>query len=160
MVELDVELPRLRPGAAPERLEVEGAGACRCCRAGLPAPRAPRRRAVRLRVESEPGRVALTLCPVYLDRRSVEVEDALTVVPAGESSGFPWLGAAVGTFLAVALAAGALLVARRRAWIASRFVLFEQFLDDDLGCASAPSATRRQESRRSSICPMRSSRCS
>ena len=70
---------------------------------------------VRLRVESEPGRVVLTLRPVYPDGRSVEVEDALTVVPAAESSGFPWLGAAVGTFLAVALAAGALLVARRRA---------------------------------------------
>jgi hypothetical protein len=52
---------------------------------------------------------------VYPDGRSVEVEDALTVVPGAESAGFPWLGAAVGTFLAVAVAGGALLVARRRA---------------------------------------------
>ena len=115
MTELQVELPQLRPGAAPERLEVEGAGLELLSSRLTGTVGSETQWAVRLRVESEPGRLALTLRPVYPDGRSVEVEDALTVVPGAESSGFPWLGAAVGTLVAVAVAGGALLVARRRA---------------------------------------------
>ena len=114
MAELKVELPRLRPGPAPERLELEGAGLELQSSRLTGTAGSETQWAVRLRVESEPGRVALTLRPVYPDGRSVEVDDALTVVPGAESSGFPWLGAAVGTFLAVAVAAVALVVARRR----------------------------------------------
>jgi hypothetical protein len=115
IAELRIELPRLRPGAAPERLEVEGAG-LELLSSRLAGTAGPETQwAVRVRVESEPGRLALTLRPVYHDGRSVEVEDALTVVPGAESAGFPWLGAAVGTFLAVAVAGLALVVARRRA---------------------------------------------
>lgn len=115
VAELQVELPRLRPGGAPERLEVEGAGLELLSSRRTGTAGSETQWAVRLRVESEPGRVALVLRPVYPDGRSVDVEDALTVVPGTESAGFPWLATAVGTFLAVALAGGALLVARRRA---------------------------------------------
>jgi hypothetical protein len=114
VAELQVELPRLRPGAAPERLEVEGAGIELLSSRLTGTAGSETQWAVRLRVESEPGRVPLRLRPVYPDGRSVEVEDTLTVVPGAESSGFPWLAAAVGTFLAVAVAAVALVVARRQ----------------------------------------------
>lgn len=115
VTDLRVELPRLRPGAAPERLEVEGAGIelVSSRLTGLAGPET--RWAVRVRVEAEPGRVGLTLRPVYPDGRSVEVRDGLTVVPREESSSFPWIGAAVGTLLALAAGAVGLRVARARA---------------------------------------------
>lgn len=114
VAELRVELPRLRPGAAPERLEVEGSG-LELLSSELTGMAGPETRwAVRVRVESQPGRLALTLRPVYADGRSVEVADALTVVPRSESS-FPWIGAVVGALLALAAGAVVLRVARRRA---------------------------------------------
>lgn len=70
---------------------------------------------VRLRADAPPGNVALVLRALYADGRSVEVKDALTVVPADEES-FPWAGAIAGLVLAVGLAAAALVVARRRSW--------------------------------------------
>jgi hypothetical protein len=113
VAELAVELPRLRPGAAPERLEVEGPG-LELLSSRLAGTRGVETRwAVRVRVDAEPGRVPLTLRPVYADGRSVEVEGALTVVPPAESAGFPWAWALVGTALALAVAAATLQVARR-----------------------------------------------
>jgi hypothetical protein len=115
VTELAVELPRLRPGAAPERLEVAGPG-LELLSSRLAGTSGPETQwTVRVRVDAEPGRLPLILRPVYPDGRWVEVPAALTVVPGAEASSFPWLGAAVGTFLAVVLAGAALLVARRRA---------------------------------------------
>ena len=116
VTELQVELPQLRPGAAPERLEVEGAGLELLSSRLTGTAGSETQWAVRLRVESEPGRLALDTAS-GVPGRSVGRGGGRTHGRAGEPSpsGFPWLGAAVGTFLAVAVAGGALLVARRRA---------------------------------------------
>ena len=55
---------------------------------------------------------------VFPDGESVEVEDVITVVPGRSEAddAFPWAGAAVGTLVAVAVAVGALRLARRKAW--------------------------------------------
>jgi len=113
VADLRVELPRLRPGSAPERLEVAAPG-LELLSSRLAGTRGPETRwAVRVRVDAEPGLLPLTLRPVYADGRSVEVEDRLTVVPPAESTGLPWAWAVVGTALALAVAAVALQVARR-----------------------------------------------
>jgi hypothetical protein len=109
-----VELPRLRPGAPPRRLEVVASGV-EVLSSGLRGTKGSETRwNVRLRAEAPPGNVALVLRAVYADGRSVEVRTALTVVPADEPSSFPWAGAVAGVVLAFAVAAGALVVARRR----------------------------------------------
>jgi hypothetical protein len=111
---LVVELPRLRPGDPPERLEVEGRGV-EVLASGLRTVSGSETRwNVRLRADAQPGNVALLLRAVYGDGRSVEVKDALTVVPRDEAT-FPWVGVA-GVLVAFGLAAAALVVARRRSW--------------------------------------------
>ena len=113
--ELLVELPLLRPGAPPERLEVEGRGV-ELLSTGLQAKVGTETRwNVRLRADAPPGNVELILRALYADGGSVEVQDALTVVPADDES-FPWAGGIAALALAVALAAAALVVARRRSW--------------------------------------------
>ena len=119
ITELRVELPQLRPGAPPERLEVEGPG-LEVLSTRLQSVVASETRwiaRVRADADTEPGRLPLVLRAVFADGESVEVEDAVTVVPASTLTGdeFPWAGAAVGTLFAVALAAAALLFARRKA---------------------------------------------
>lgn len=108
-----VELPRLRPGAPPERLEVEGRELVVLASSLREVAGPETRWNVRLRTESPPGNVPLVLRAVYADGRSVEVEDALTVVPADETS-FPWAVAISGTLLAVALTVSALFLVRRK----------------------------------------------
>jgi hypothetical protein len=70
--------------------------------------------AVRVRVSAKLGRLGLVLRPVYADGKTVEVHDALTVVPAAEASGFPWPAVVLGAGLALGLAVVALGLARRR----------------------------------------------
>jgi len=118
LVELRVELPQLRPGAPPERLEVEGAG-LEVLSTRLQAVVASETQwtaRVRTDADAEPGQLPLVLRALFADGESVEVEDAITVVPpvTGTDDSFPWAGAAVGTLCAVALAATALLLARRK----------------------------------------------
>jgi hypothetical protein len=112
---LRIELPRLRAGAPPVRLEVEGdrvtilAGTLGGTIRGETVWNGD------VRVDAEPGVLPVVLRAVYADGRSVEVDAALTVVPAEEKSSFPWTLAIVGVLLAVSLAIGLLAVARRRA---------------------------------------------
>ena len=115
LTDVRVELPQLRPGAPPSGLEVEGEG-IEVSSAELQGTRGSETFwTVRLRAESEPGVVPLVLRAVYADGRSVEVDQQLTVVPASESSGFPWPAVVVGALLAVAFAAVSLHLARRKA---------------------------------------------
>ena len=94
ITELRVELPQLRPGAPPEKLEVEGPG-LEVLSTRLQSVVASETRwtaRVRADAETEPGVLPLVLRAVYADGESVEVEDAITVVPRGDASGtqFPW----------------------------------------------------------------------
>ena len=113
---LRIELPRLRPGPAPVRVEVEGDGVT-VLTSTLGGP--VRGETVwngQVRVDAEPGVLPVVLRAVYADGNSVEVDATLTVVPAEqEESDFPWPVAIVGVLLALSLAGGLLAVARRRA---------------------------------------------
>lgn len=110
-----VELPDLRPGAAPSALEVEGEG-IEVSSSELRGRLGPDTLwTVRLRAEGEPGILPLVLRAVYDDGRSVEVDQQLTVVPAPEGSSFPWPAVVVGALLALAFAAVSLHLARRKA---------------------------------------------
>jgi hypothetical protein len=115
ITQLRVELPRLRPGPAPQRIEVEGAGI------DVLSTRLQGKKGsetvwtVRMRATGPLGQVPLILRAVYTGGVAVEVKNSLTVVPAPEASSFPWAVVAGGTLLALALAFAALRLARRRA---------------------------------------------
>jgi hypothetical protein len=115
VTELRVELPRLRPGPAPRRIEVEGAG-IDVLSARLQGKKGSETVwTVRVRASAEPGQVPLILRAVYAGGEAVEVKNSLTVVPAPKTSSFPWVAVAGGTLLALALALLLLRLARRRA---------------------------------------------
>jgi len=118
---LRIELSQLRAGPAPVRLEVEGEGVAVLGSRMLGVVGAETRWSVRVRVSPAvaPGDLLLVLRAVFADGESVEVDGGITVVPpARDPSGdFPWLGVAAGVALALAFAAAALFLARRRsAW--------------------------------------------
>ena len=118
VAELRVELPRLRPGEPPRRLELLGAGV-EPVNSRLLAVSGPESRwLVHIRVSAPPGPLSLTLRAVFADGEVVEVDHPLTVVPASqaESTGFPWPIAIIGAALAAILAAALLRLARRKAW--------------------------------------------
>ena len=70
---------------------------------------------VRLRANGPPGNLPLVLRALYPGGRSVEVDAAVTLVPAPEGAGFPWPGVIAGAGLAAGIAVAALLVVRRKA---------------------------------------------
>jgi hypothetical protein len=114
LTDVRVELPQLRPGSPPRRLEVEGDG-IDVISADLQGTSGSETVwNVRLRATADPGVVPLVLRAVYADGQSVEVDQQLTVAPAPEKSGFPWAGIAAGVLLAVAFAAVSLRLARRK----------------------------------------------
>jgi hypothetical protein len=116
---LRVELPQLRVGPPPVRLDVEGDGIT-LLSSRLQAIAGPETVwSVRIRVSPDvpPGESALVLRAHFADGTSIEVDGAITVVPPAEeaaAASFPWLWVAVGVTVAVALAAAALLLAHRR----------------------------------------------
>lgn len=115
---LRIELPQLRAGPPPVRLEVEGDGVAVLASSLQGVAGAETLWNVRLRVSPAvpPGELLLILRALFADGESVEVDGGITVVPpAEEASGtFPWLGVAAGITLALAFAVAALLYARRR----------------------------------------------
>jgi hypothetical protein len=123
--QLHIELPQLRAGPPPVRLEVDADGVAVLASSleGVVAG-AETLWNVRLRVSPAvpPGALLLILRAVFADGKSVEVDGAITVVPpaptASDSEHFPWLAVVAGVTLALALAVAALLLARRRrsAW--------------------------------------------
>jgi hypothetical protein len=114
VVELAVELPALRRAMEPARVELSGSGVEVLASRRAGGIRGETRWTVRIRVGSDPGHVPIVLRAVYADGRSVEVDEALTVVP-GDDGGVAWAAVGAGVALALALAAAALVVARRRA---------------------------------------------
>lgn len=112
---LRVELPQLRAGPAPERLEVEGDGieVLSTRLQGMAGPETVW--SVRVRTDAAAGRLLLILRAVYANGASVEVDDTLTVVPPSETSSFPWIVVVAGVLLALALALVSLRVVRRKA---------------------------------------------
>jgi hypothetical protein len=124
VTQLRIELPQLRAGPSPVRLEVEGAGVAQLASSLQGAAGAETRWNVRLRVSPAvpPGELLLILRAFFADGESVEVDGAVTVVPPSPppevSEPFPWVPVAAGVSAALALAVAALLLARRRrsAW--------------------------------------------
>ena len=115
-VELRVELPELRPDAAPTRLDVAGEGVRQL--SSRPAGRAGEetRWRVRVLVTASPGPTTLRLRAHFADGRSVVVRRTVTVVPPSRSDD---AGTAV-TVIAAAVAGlgamlGAAILLRRRA---------------------------------------------
>ena len=113
--DIRVELPQLRPGGPPGELQLEGHG-IEVLTADLQGTSGSDTVwNVRLRATGEPGVVPIVLRAVYADGNSVAVDQQLTVAPAPERSGFPWIGVVVATLLAIAIAAVTLRVTRRKA---------------------------------------------
>jgi len=114
IAQLRIELPRLRAGPAPERLEVEGEGIEVLSSRLKGVAGADTVWSVRVRITAPPGRVLVILRAEYADGESVEVDDTLTVVPAPKTSSFPWSGVVGGTLLALALVLLLFRLARRK----------------------------------------------
>jgi hypothetical protein len=115
--ELRVELPQLRAGPPPVRLEVEGEGVAVLASSlqGVAGSETVWNVRVRVRPTVPPGELLLILRAVFADGKSVEVDGNVTVVPPPDEApaAFPWLAVAVGVALALAVAVTTLLVARR-----------------------------------------------
>jgi hypothetical protein len=113
-----VELPQLRAGPPPTRLEVSGEGVTVLASTARAASGAESLWNVRLQVgpTTPPGELLLILRGVFPDGESVEVDGFVTVVPPppGAADPFPWPWIALGTALALAAAGGVLLAAARR----------------------------------------------
>ena len=118
VADLQIELPRLRAGPPPVRLEVEGDQVEVLATRLQAAAAAETLWSVRLRVgpNAHPGEVLLVLRAVFADGETVEVDGSIAVLPpALEPSGsIPWLGVLVGGVLALTAAVAALLLLRRR----------------------------------------------
>ncbi len=115
-VELLVELPALRPGPGPIALEVEADGLEVLSTQLVDTVASETLWNVLVRVEADPGNLPLVLRAVYADGRSVEVDEAVIVLPREEEEdGFPWVIVLLAVTSAGAFAGAALLVARRRA---------------------------------------------
>jgi len=114
IVQLRVELPQLRAGPGPERLEVEGPG-IETLSSRLQGVKGPETVwSVRVRANGPPGPALLILRGVFADGATVEVDDMLTIVPAPEPSSFPWAAVVGGSLVALAVAFLTLRLARRR----------------------------------------------
>jgi hypothetical protein len=116
--ELRVELPQLRAGPPPVRLQVEGEGVAVLARSlrGVAGSETVWNVRVRVSPAVQPGELLLILRAVFADGKSVEVDGAITVVPPPEdaSGAFPWLAVAAGVAVALAVAVATLVLARRR----------------------------------------------
>ena len=115
VTDVSIELPQLRPGSAPRRLEVEGEGIDVISSVLQGTSGSDTLWDVRLRSTADPGVTPIVLTAVYADGKSVAVDQQLTVAPAPEQSSFPWVGVVVGALLAAAVAVFSLRLARRKA---------------------------------------------
>ena len=112
---LDVELPRLRPGAAPTRLRVSGRGVRQLSAEAAGLAGVESRWRVRVRVGAPPGPLTLLLRADFSDGQTVVVRHAVTVVPARPGGGTSTaLLVGVGAVSVVAVGGLALLLARGR----------------------------------------------
>jgi hypothetical protein len=120
--QLRVELPQLRAGAPPVRLEVEahGLSVFSSRLQGVAGAETVWSARVRVSTAVPAGDLRLVLRALFADGKSVDVDAAITVVPGPSGAqqdatgAFPWLVVAVGVTFAIALAASVLVLARRR----------------------------------------------
>ncbi len=115
VTDLLVELPRLRPGAPPEQLEIDAPGFEVLSSRLRETVGGETRWDVRARADAPPGTLALVLRALFADGQTVEVDDTLTIVPGDPADPFPWPAAVAGVLLAVGFAASALFLMRRKA---------------------------------------------
>ena len=115
VTDVRIELPQLRPGSAPRRLEVAGEGIDVISSDLQGTSGTDTLWKVRLQATGDPGVAPVVLRAVYADGKSVEVDQQFTVAPASERSSFPWIGVVVGALVAVAVAVFSLRLARRKA---------------------------------------------
>jgi len=112
---LEVELPRLRPGAPPASLGVSGGGVRQLSAEAAGLAGVESRWRVRVRVAAPPGPLTLLLRADFSDGQTVVVRHAVTVVPS-RSGGGTSTALVVGVAAASLAAAGglALLLVRSR----------------------------------------------
>ena len=115
VTDVSIELPQLRPGSAPRRLEVAGEGIDVISSDLQGTSGTDTLWKVRLQATADPGMAPVVLRAVYADGKSVEVDQQFTVAPAPERASFPWVGVMVGALLAVTVAVFSLRLARRKA---------------------------------------------
>ena len=117
VVDLRVELPRLRPDALPVSLELEGDGLEVLSTRLIDAVDGDTLWTARIRVDAAPGNLPLVLRAVFADGRSAQVDHSLLVLPGRpDGGGIPWVAVLLGITAAAALTGAAfLLLARRRA---------------------------------------------
>jgi hypothetical protein len=115
-VELQVELPELRPDATPAELDVSGPGVRQLSSEAAGRAGEETRWRVRVLVTAAPGPTTLLLRARFDDGGSVEVRRAVTVVPAGadDGSGVP-VAAVAAALVALGALLGAAVLLRRRA---------------------------------------------
>jgi len=113
---LRIELPGLRPGQDPTRLEVSGPGIRQLSSERSGGLGEESRWRVLVRVETPPGPLPLLLRARYADGRSVQARQTLTVLPARDSggSGISTLALGAGIVGLLAGASALLLVVRSR----------------------------------------------
>ena len=115
VTDVSIELPQLRPGSAPRRLDVEGEAIDVISSDLQGTSGTDTLWKVRLQATADPGVAPVVLRAVYADGKSVEVDQQFTVAPAPERASFPWVGVMVGALLAVTVAVFSLRLARRKA---------------------------------------------
>ena len=112
---LRVELPQLRPGGPPSALAVSGAGVRQLSVEPTGLAGVESRWRARVRVDTAPGPLTLVLRAQFADGASVEVRQAVTVVPARARA-----GPAVPGGLLAGLAAAAVAIAAAAAFVLRR----------------------------------------
>ena len=113
---LAIELPSLRPGYQPTSLAVSGPGVRELSSRRVGRLGEETRWRVRIRVDTQPGPLALVLDARFADGRSVPILQTLTVVPGTaerDSGGAPVAPVAAG-FAALVLGTLALLYFKRK----------------------------------------------
>ena len=114
-VDLEIELPELRPGGPPTSLGVSGDGV-RQLESRAAGTRGPETRwEVRVHVSAAPGPTELVLRAGFADGSTVEVRRVVTVVPArGDGDGLPVPAAALAALGLAGLVAAAVILRRPR----------------------------------------------
>ncbi len=114
-VDLQIEVPELRPGAAPTSLTVSGAGVSQLRSSAVGSVGRETRWEVRVHVAAAPGPTELLLQAGFPDGSTVEVRRVVTVVPASsEGDGLPVGAAAFAALALVGLVAAAVILRRPR----------------------------------------------
>jgi hypothetical protein len=113
VVEVRIEVPLIIPGPDLVELEIEGDGIEVLSTRKLDIVGPDSVWSARMRIDAPVGRATFVLRPRYADGASVVFRQAFTVVPPEEES-FPLAPVLAGGAVALALAAGGILLLTRR----------------------------------------------